>query len=76
MLRITLFPGQIDDRADALAAAEQHRVARAVAVLALVELHEVGVGLARLADEHGDAKHRLRCVEQRLGCGAGSRRPG
>ncbi len=67
MLGVRLLPRQVDDRADLLAAAEQDGVARAMPVLARVELHEVGVGLGRLADEHRDAQHRRRRVEQRLG---------
>ena len=53
MRRVVLLPRQVDDRADLLAAAQQHCVARAVAVLAAVELHEVGVGLL-------DARRRRR----------------
>ena len=45
-------------------AAQQDAVARAVAVLARVELDEVGAGLVLLADEDGDAEHRLGRVEQ------------
>ena len=52
--RVVLPPGQVDHGRDALAVAEQHGVARAVAVLALVELDEVGARLLALADEHRD----------------------
>ncbi len=45
----------------------QHAVARAVAVLALVELHDVGAGLVLIADEDRDAKHRVRRVEELVG---------
>ena len=71
--RVVFAPRQVDDRADALAAPQQRRVARAVPVLARVELHEVGVRLVLLADEDGDAEHRVGRVEQRVGRGAGSR---
>ena len=62
-----LGPRQVDDRPDALAASQEHRVARAVPVLALVELDDVGVGLLGLADEHRDAQHGVGRVEQRVG---------
>ena len=65
--RILGLPRQVDDGADPLAAAAQHAVARAVAVLARVELDEVGVRLVLLADEDGDAQHRLGRVEQLVG---------
>ncbi len=67
MRRVGREPGQVDDRADLLATTEQHGVAGAVAVLTCVLLHEVGVGLLGLADEHGDAQHRRRRREQRRG---------
>ena len=38
-----------------------------MAVLARVELDEVGVGVVLLADEHGDAQHGVGRVEQRVG---------
>src|SRR5436309_2670427 len=64
---VGLEPRQVDDGADVLVASQQVRVARAMAVLARVELHEIGVGRLALADEDGDAQHRLGRSEQRVG---------
>ena len=50
-----------------LTVAAQDAVARAVPVLALVELDEVGVRLLLVADEDGDAEHGLGRVEQLVG---------
>ncbi len=66
VLRVPLLPGQVDDGADLLVAAQQHGVARAVTVLALVELDQVGVRLLSLADEDGDPQDRLGRVEHCL----------
>src|SRR5262249_25544480 len=72
MRRVVLLPRQVDDRADALVVAQQHGIARAVPVLAAVELDHVGVRLLLLADEHRDAQHGRRRVEPpRRGPGSG-----
>ena len=73
MLRIGLFPRQVDDRTDAFAGAQEHGVAGSVPVLAGVELHEIGIGLRSFPDEHGDAQDRRRRREQSFGPRAGSR---
>ena len=46
--------------------AQQGGVARPVSAVARVVLDEVGVGRLGLADEHGDAQHGVRRVEQRV----------
>src|SRR5207248_5219429 len=58
---ILALPWQIGDSGDLLAVPEQDAVAAAHgAFLALVELDEIRGLLLGLADEHGDAQHRLR----------------
>ena len=57
---ILALPRQVGDARDRLAVAEQDGVAAAHrALLALVELDEVRAALLRLADEDGDAQHRV-----------------
>src|SRR5207249_191433 len=58
---VLLLPRAVDDGGYALAVAEQHGVAAAnSALLAVVELDEVGPGLRGLADEDRDRERRVR----------------
>ena len=52
---------------DRLVAAQEHGIAAAVSVLALVELDEVGAGVGPLADEDRDREHRLGHRQDALG---------
>ena len=56
---ILLLPRQVEHVGDRLVAAQEHGIAAAVSVLALVELDEVGAGVGPLADEDRDREHRL-----------------
>src|SRR3954451_24444251 len=62
--RIALLPRQIDHMGDALAVAQEHRIAAAdAALLAFVELHQVGSDVFRFADEDSDAEAVVGDVE-------------
>ncbi len=73
--RVAFLPGEVDDGSDALAAAQQHGVARAVAVLAAVELDEIRVGvvLARRRTPRRAAPSPARRAARRSGAGSPAR---
>ncbi len=67
MALVLLAPRQVEHLRNRLAVAEQGGVAGAVAVLARVELGQVGAGVLLLADEDGDRERRVRDREHRRG---------
>ncbi len=67
VLGVRLLPRQVEHLCHGLLAAQEHRIAAAVAVLALVELDEVGAGVGPFADEDRDREHRLGHRQDMLG---------
>src|SRR5205085_11199851 len=65
VLRVLLLPGAIDHPRDLPVAAEEHAVTPPMAVLARIELRQVAVRVAALADVDGDREHGVRNRENR-----------
>jgi len=65
VLRVLLLPGAIDHPRDLPVAAEEHAVTPPMTVLARIELRQIAVRVAALADVDGDREHGVRNRENR-----------